>query len=138
MDLEPDGCGGRRRGAGAELPAKTAGGFGHESSRVRLAPRVRAIVNADSPEGRLARAWVRYARGLVGVTQITFSGDNTIETELHGTGTHLGELLGHAPTGRSVRFVIHTLGRFKGDRLAQRWDRMDFAGLLRQLGEGGK
>jgi predicted ester cyclase len=70
------------------------------------------------------------------VTQMRFSGPGTIETELHITGTHLGELLGHPATGRTVRFVVHTLGRFNGDRLLERWDRMDFAGLLRQLGPG--
>jgi predicted ester cyclase len=171
---------------GAELQVKPIGRTGPENSRIVLTPTVRAIVTADSPEGRLARAWVRYVQGLVGeggvqiedvvtgdvrcieleaagyppgvaglklfrqqinvalpdervlVTQIRFSGESTIETELNVTGTHLGELMGRAPTGRSVRFVIHTLGRFKGDRLAERWDRMDFAGLLRQLGDGPK
>ena len=165
----------------AELPVNRPTNSDVAQSRIRLTPRVQAIVNADSPQGRLGRAWIRYAQGLIGeggvqidevvmpnvrcldlegagyppgvaglkqfrqqinvglpdervlVTQMRFSDGGVIETELQVTATHLGELLGRPPTGRSVHSVIHTLGRFKADRLVERWDRMDFAGLLHQL-----
>ncbi len=166
----------------AQVPSKLAGKTGApQASRIHFAPGVRAVIESNTPEGALARTWVRYVQGLTGeagvqledvvtadvhcveleaagyppgiaglrqfrrqinaalpdeseiVTQMQFSGPGMIETELYVTGTHLGELMGHPATGRTVRFVIHTLGRFKGDRLVERWDRTDFAGLLRQL-----
>ena len=59
----------------------------------------------------------------------------TVETELLAGGTHTGELMGIAPTRRAVEFTIRTLGKFEGGRLVRRWDRTDFAGLMRQLNE---
>jgi predicted ester cyclase len=151
-------------------------------SRIRLSRSVRALVNADTPDGQLARTWLRYVQGLIGeagvqlddvaapdvrcaeldvagyppgiaglkqfrheinvavpdestfVARMTIQGPGIVETELHVTGTNLGPLMGHAPTGRSMRVVIHTLGRFKDGRLVERWDRTDFADMLRQLG----
>ena len=171
----------------AQVPLKPAGKTdAAHASRIHFAPAVQAVIESNTPEGALARAWVRYVQGLTGeagvqledvvtadvhcveleaagyppgiaglrqfreqintglpdesglVTQMRFSGPGMIETELHVTGTHLGELMGHPATGRTVRFVIHTLGRFKGDRLVERWDRTDFAGLLRRLDSSPK
>ena len=69
----------------------------------------------------------------VTITAMRFEGDNMIETDLDVTATHVGPLMGVAPTGRKVRFTIHTRNRFEGDRMAERWDRTDFADLMRQL-----
>lgn len=154
-----------------------------QAERMSLAPSVQAVVDSDTPQGKLARAFLRYSRALVMdgaegvkiedvvtpdvrcielegqgyppgaaglklfrqqmnqgqryervlVKQMRFSGPDVIETELQVTTTHVGELLGRAPTGRTVTFAIHTLGRFVGDRLAVRWDRMDVDDFLRQL-----
>lgn len=156
-----------------------------QKSRIRLSPTVQKIANAKTPQGELARTWIRYAQGLIGesgvaledvvsstvhcidleaagyprgieglkqfrreinvafpdefsrVTEMRFSGPGMIETELVVTGTQTGGLMGHAATGRSMRVAIHTLGRFKEGHLVERWDRMDFADMLRQLGIQG-
>lgn len=51
------------------------------------------------------------------------------------TGTHQGELLGIAPTGRSVRVEGATFTILNGDGLvAEDFHFVDIAGLLRQLG----
>ena len=41
--------------------------------------------------------------------------------------------MGIPATGKRVSFTIHTRNRFEGPRMAERWDRTDFAGLLSQL-----
>ena len=50
------------------------------------------------------------------------------------TGTHTGEFLGHAPTGKkfSVRSIQTT--RFADGHVVERWGSSDEYGLLRQLG----
>lgn len=50
------------------------------------------------------------------------------------SGTHTGEYLGHAPTGKrfSVRSV--QLMRFEEGRVVERWGSTDQLGLLQQLG----
>jgi predicted ester cyclase len=155
-------------------------------SRFTFAPAVQAVLQQDSPEGRLARAWVRYAQALAGeggvqikdvvtpdvrcvellaagyppgaeglilfrqqaneafpdetafVADMRFTGPNMVETELHARATHLGPWMGRAPTGNSLRWVIHTLNRFEGDRMAERWDRADMADLQRQIDGAAK
>ena len=49
-------------------------------------------------------------------------------------GTHGGELMGLAPTGRSVEVSVITIMRFEGGRLAEEWEQVDMLGLLQQLG----
>ena len=67
------------------------------------------------------------------IVEMRFPEPGIIETELDCKATHRGELMGHPPTGKEVRFTVHTRNRFEGDRMAERWDRMDVAGLLAQL-----
>lgn len=50
------------------------------------------------------------------------------------TGTHQGEFLGIAPTGRSVSVEAWTLDRYRDGRLTESRIIMDVAGLLMQLG----
>ncbi|MFF1360030.1 ester cyclase [Streptomyces sp. NPDC058297] len=50
------------------------------------------------------------------------------------TGTHRGELAGHAPTGRSVSFRGMQISRFEDGKLVERWGSSDELGMMRQLG----
>ncbi|MFD9006453.1 ester cyclase [Streptomyces sp. NPDC059582] len=51
------------------------------------------------------------------------------------TGTHLGELMGHPATGRTVSYRGMQISRFDSDgKLVERWGSSDELGMLRQLG----
>ncbi|AWW41699.1 ester cyclase [Streptomyces cadmiisoli] len=51
------------------------------------------------------------------------------------SGTHLGELMGHPPTGRTVMYRGMQISRFDSDgKLVERWGSSDELGMLRQLG----
>jgi steroid delta-isomerase-like uncharacterized protein len=50
------------------------------------------------------------------------------------TGTHQGEYLGLAPTGRSVTYDEIFVFRFEGGRIAETWGVVDLLAQLRQLG----
>ena len=67
------------------------------------------------------------------IADMRFVGADTVETSCTPAERILVHCWGREPTGRAVSFVIRTLNRFEGDRMAERWDRADFAGLLRQL-----
>ena len=67
------------------------------------------------------------------IVAMRFPEPGIIETELACSATHRGELMGIPATGKQVHFTIHTRNRFEGDRMAERWDRMDVAGLIAQL-----
>jgi steroid delta-isomerase-like uncharacterized protein len=50
------------------------------------------------------------------------------------TGTHQGDFLGVAPTGRKVTARGVQIGRFENGRLAERWGSSDQFAILQQLG----
>lgn len=50
------------------------------------------------------------------------------------TGTHEGEFLGVAPTGRKITARGVQIGRFEDGRLAERWGSSDQLAILQQLG----
>lgn len=49
-------------------------------------------------------------------------------------GTHRGEFLGIAPTGRSVSFDVIDVVRVEEGRIAEQWNVIDLMGLLQQIG----
>jgi len=50
------------------------------------------------------------------------------------TGTHKGEFLGVAPTGRKIRARGVQIARFKDGKLVERWGSSDQLGILQQIG----
>jgi len=52
-------------------------------------------------------------------------------------GTHTGEFLGHAPTGRSFAVQQIHIFRIEDGRIAEHWACRDDVGMLRQLGLTG-
>lgn len=49
------------------------------------------------------------------------------------SGTHSGDLLGAPPTGRTVSLRGVNIFRIDGDKIVERWGRLDELGLLRAL-----
>jgi predicted ester cyclase len=67
------------------------------------------------------------------VHQFVAEGDTVVERFTAG-GTHRGELMGVAPTGRTITLAGINIFRIEGERIVERWGRLDELGLLRQLG----
>jgi predicted ester cyclase len=49
-------------------------------------------------------------------------------------GTHQGEFLGVAPTGREVTWTETYVGRFEHGKLVEHWGDSDDLGLMQQIG----
>lgn len=49
-------------------------------------------------------------------------------------GTHRGEYLGIAPTGKRVMWTATAIYRIAGGKIAEVWGDMDRLGMLQQLG----
>lgn len=60
--------------------------------------------------------------------------DNEIAFAYTITGTHLGELMGHPPTGRTVSYRGMQISRVEDGKMIERWGSSDELGMLRQLG----
>jgi steroid delta-isomerase-like uncharacterized protein len=67
------------------------------------------------------------------VEQLVAEGDLVVE-RFTASGTHSGELMGVAPTGRVLRLRGIQMFRVRHGRIVERWGRLDEAGLMRQLG----
>jgi steroid delta-isomerase-like uncharacterized protein len=50
------------------------------------------------------------------------------------TGTHLGPLMGFAPTGKRFELDLIEIARFRDEKIVERWAERDFLKLLQQLG----
>ena len=90
---------------------------------------------AEGPEGVKARVAV-YQDALDGqwdVQEVFSSGDRVI-TRWIGRGTHNGELMGVAPTGRTIAVDAITVFRVADGKIAEEWTVWDALGLLEQVG----
>src|ERR1700712_933925 len=60
--------------------------------------------------------------------------DDFVTAVLDVTGTHTGEFLGHAATGK--RFTVRGIqvGKFTDGKMTDRWGSTDVLGILQQLG----
>jgi steroid delta-isomerase-like uncharacterized protein len=90
---------------------------------------------AEGPEGVKARVAV-YQDALDGhwdVQEMFSSGDRVI-TRWIGRGTHNGELMGAAPTGRPIAVDAMTVFRIADGKIAEEWTVWDALGLLQQVG----
>jgi predicted ester cyclase len=83
----------------------------------------RRQVNAAIPDEQIFLAAVR------------FEGDDIIEADMVMEATQTGEIIGIPATGRRVRFDVHERCRFVDGKLAERWARVDFEGIKRQLSD---
>ena len=70
----------------------------------------------------------------ISIIAVRFEGDDTIEADLEISATHTGaEFMGIPATGRKIRFNVYSRGRFVDGKIAERWDRLDFEDIKRQL-----
>jgi predicted ester cyclase len=105
-----------------------------------VSPRVVVEVGSAGPVG-----WDAWRAELEVFTQAFPDGHHVIEEVLvdgsHGVsrcrfvGTHSGEFLGVAPTGRKVTVNGIHVDRFQGDALVAHRGQLDLHGLLQQLAE---
>jgi steroid delta-isomerase-like uncharacterized protein len=85
------------------------------------AKRTAEMYHAAYPDGRLE------------VHEQIGEGD-LITTRWTGKGTHEGELMGIAPTGKQVAVAGITIARLANSKIAETWTCWDTLGMLQQLG----
>jgi steroid delta-isomerase-like uncharacterized protein len=94
---------------------------------------------AGGPGGRQgARAFVEMYRAAfpdthLEITEMIAEGD-LVAITWTATGTHQGELMGIAPTGRSVTVTGIGVDRISGGQIVESWANYDALGMLAQLG----
>jgi steroid delta-isomerase-like uncharacterized protein len=74
-----------------------------------------------------------YSDGRITVDDQVAEGDK-VASRWTGRGTHDGELMGIAPTGKQVTVPGVTVSRLENSRVVEEWTNWDTLGMLRQLG----
>lgn len=74
------------------------------------------------------------AMDLIWHVQGMHAGEDFVTTRLRVTGTHVGEILGLEPTGKSFEISALTLSRIEERKIVEWWGEWDFAGMLNQIG----
>ena len=70
----------------------------------------------------------------ISIIAVRFEGEDIIEADLDIRATHTGvEFMGIPAAGRKIRFDVGSRGRFVDGKIAERWDRVDFEDIMRQL-----
>ena len=89
----------------------------------------------DGPDGMAATVKV-YQDGVQGHWQIEdiFSTDDKVVVRWTGSGTHVGEVNGIPPTGKSISVDAITIHRMAAGKIAETWEVWDTLGFLQQLG----
>ena len=70
---------------------------------------------------------------MVTIDDLIAEGDQVV-ARWTGRGTHTGELMGIAPTGKEVTVSGITVSRLEDGKIAEEWELMDALGMLVQLG----
>ena len=83
--------------------------------------------------------YVNYVRGALDeycchIEETVSEGDRVFAKMLF-IGIHRGEFLGHAPTGKTLKWAGAALFEMRNDRIAQLWVLGDLHGLTAQLAE---
>ena len=87
------------------------------------------------PEGmkEIVRLYQEAVEGHWEVHEVAATDDRAM-VRWTGHGTHSGEIMGLAPTGRSLKVDALTLLRIEDGRIAENWTTWDTLGMLQQLG----
>lgn len=65
--------------------------------------------------------------------QQTVAKDDRVVVHVRGAGTHLGEFLGVAGTGRRIEWNGINIYRFEDGKVIETWQLLDVWGLMRQM-----
>jgi len=68
----------------------------------------------------------------VKIENLIAEGDKVV-SHVISRGTHKGELMGIAPTGKQVTVPAICISRFAGDKIVEDWEIIDLLGMLQQL-----
>ncbi len=76
--------------------------------------------------------WSAFPDGEITLDDLFAEGDR-VAARFHMTGTHKGDFMGLAPTGRPVTIEGITILRFTNGECVERWNRIDDMGLMQQV-----
>jgi steroid delta-isomerase-like uncharacterized protein len=90
----------------------------------------------DGPEAGMAVARMfatAFPDGKIDIQHVHVAGDTAL-VEFIGSGTHKGDLMGIAPTGRKISIPVCDILEIKDGKIVAEREYMDMAHIMQQLG----
>ena len=101
-------------------------------------PPAMSITLIRASVGRMAEQLVTMFRTAFPDLQLTVEAQvaegDMVVSRVPARGTHNGDLMGVAPTGKKVEVTSISMMRMAGGKVAEEWELIDEAGIMRQLG----
>ena len=93
------------------------------------------VPGPPGPDGMVAviSTYQEGVNGHWGIEEI-FSTDDRVTVRWTGSGTHVGDVNGIAPTGKPVKVDAISIHRIAGGKIAETWEVWDTLTFLRQIG----
>ena len=107
--------------------------------RELIAPEFRAVMGSNPPmsvdewAGMGAMMYAAFPDGTHTIHE-TFEIDDRVALRGSFTGTHTGDFMGMAPTGKEITITFLNLDRFADGKLVEHRAEVDMLGLMQQLG----
>ena len=122
-------------GGNPRNPLIRPGRFGEQTAYVWIARLRNGAASHTRPAGIFRRheSGIRHQFPRVPESRQIAEGDKVV-TRLSGSGRHTGELMGAAPTGKTIKFTAVVISRFVGGKIAEEWAEFDALSFLQQLG----
>ena len=99
---------------------------------VHHAPPAPDIHGIDGMRGAVVAYRSAFSDLSIEIHDMVAEGDR-VATRLTVQGTHSGEFMRFAPTGRRIRLDVIALDRFASDKIVEGWEHADLMGLREQL-----
>ena len=93
------------------------------------------VPTADGPDG-VAAVVATYQAGVNGHWEINdiFSTADKVVVRWTGSGEHVGDINGIAPTGKKISVSAISIHQMRDGKIAETWEVWDTLGFLQQLG----
>jgi len=109
----------------------------YSADYVRHGPFAEPPIRGSAALKGFARMYLAAVPDLHHEIEDQFTRDDGVVTRLTARGTHRGEMMGLAPTGKPIEFGMFIQHRIAGGKIAEEWIIYDLHAILQQVGAGG-
>jgi steroid delta-isomerase-like uncharacterized protein len=104
---------------------------------VRHGPLAEPPIRSSEALKRFAYMYLTAVPDLHHEIEDQFARDDSVVSRATARGTHRGEMMGIAPTGKPITFSMFLQHRIVGGKIVEEWLMYDLHAILQQVGAGG-
>ena len=103
---------------------------------VRHCPHAESPIRGSAALKQFAYMYLSAVPDLHHEIEDQFAREDGVVSRMTARGTHRGEMMGIAPTGKAITFSMFLQHRISGGKIVEEWVMYDLYGILQQVGAG--